>query len=237
MSSSKSLSDYIQRVIDNQDVFIKRVTDEWNKESAKTIKKMKKHIGEYKTQEIERIFNDSVTEFYDAYPPLYYQRKGNTSSKTGGLYDVLKIRTDEDGMVIANDYIDLFDPNSMHKDRKGNDLFTKVFMEGWHGGAENIHRHADIWGQHPSPGTPYYRTGGFVKWFSGSNRYVWRRYGKWGRKAKQTKSPYILITAELDRAQEHEMKQEVEKIVQEDFSELAKNMTQKALQIEKEVFM
>lgn len=237
MSSTRSLGDYIKRMIEREPIFIQRVTDEWNKESNKAIKKMKKDIGQYKTQKIKDTFYDSVTAFYNAYTPSLYQRKGDTSSKTGGLYDVLRIQKDNDGMVIANDYIDLFDSNLMHKDRKGNDLFNKVFKEGWHGGAETIHHNPDVWGKHPSPGTPYYRTAGFVKVAPGSNRYVWRRYGKWGRKATKTKSSYILFTTEMDRAQAGEMKLDIKTIVQEDFGELAKIMTEKALQIEKEVFM
>lgn len=236
MSSVRSLTDRIDAIIKNQDILIKRISDVWDKESKKTVKNMKRDVGQYKIQKFKSIFNDAVTDFYNAYTPSLYQRRGDTSSKTGGLYDVLRIRTDSEGTVVADNYIDLFDPDLMHKDRKGNDLFNKVFMEGWHGGAEDIHSHADIWGEHPSPKTPYYRTGGFVKWFSGSNRYVWRRYGKWGHKAVRTKAPYVIFTSELDRAQSNEMKQEIGEIVQRDFEDLTKTMTQKIQQIEQDIF-
>lgn len=145
-----------------------------------------KEYGKSEQAMIEKLFKKSVAEWYSSYSPSVYRR-------TRGLYDVLKPvdeRSDEYGMAIteATGYTDLFDPERLHEDRNGNSLFEKVFMQGWHGGAEDIDgSKADKWGRHPSPGTPYYRRGGMVP--LGNGRVIWHKYGRWGRQAIQTESP------------------------------------------------
>lgn len=139
--------------------------------------------GALEKRKIEELFLNSVEDWYSAYTPIQYQRRYD-------MYNILDEKTDEYGMAIteASGYVDMFDESRMGKDRHGNSLFEKVFMEGWHGGAEGIDGSKEgTWGAHPSPGTPYYRKGGMIPLKSG--RVIWHKYGKWGRKAVKTTSP------------------------------------------------
>lgn len=185
-----------------------KTLDALNKETAKAVDSAMKEFGVYQQQKITQIFNSAVQEFYDAYTPKEYNR-------TYGLYDVLDLKTDSRGMVItsANGYLDLFDSSSLHGDRSGGDLFQKVFMEGWHGGAESIASgKAAVWGNHPSPGTPYYRRSGFVT-YPNSTAKRWHKYGKWGRVAVRTKSPYKIIEERLSAAEQAEMFSKFDEVV------------------------
>lgn len=185
-----------------------KTLDALNKETAKAVDSAMKEFGVYQQQKITQIFNSAVQEFYDAYTPKEYNR-------TYGLYDVLDLKTDSHGMVItsANGYLDLFDSSSLHGDRSGGDLFQKVFMEGWHGGAESIASgKAAVWGSHPSPGTPYYRRSGFVT-YPNSTTKKWHKYGKWGRVAVRTESPYKIIEERLSAAEQAEMFAKFDEVV------------------------
>lgn len=136
-----------------------------------------KEFGMAQQNAITSIFEHGVQQFYNAYTPIEY-------SRTGGLFKVLQMRTDENGVVQSEDekHMDLYDPSRMHKDRKGGDLFDKVFVHGWHGGAASGP-------YHPYPGAPYYRTYN-----------DWGRYGAWGRRAYQSKAPADIIHEELSEA-------------------------------------
>lgn len=72
----------------------------------------------------------------------------------------------------------MFDRDALHKDRRGGDLFNKVFIEGWHGGAESGPGH-------PSAGLPRYRV---------PTPY----YTHWGPIAYRTESPFEIFTKNLD---------------------------------------
>ena len=155
-----------------------------------------KELGEYQRSQIEESFNEVVSSFYSSYKPRVYER-------TGGLYELLSIQEEERGTVkmSAPYYKELYDETQMHPNRKGgNNLYKLVFQEGYHGGAPGISStKADVWGEHPSPGTPYYRRGGVVKYPSG--RKIWHRYGRWGKKASKAKiSPYKKMAEEMANA-------------------------------------
>lgn len=82
-------------------------------------------------------------KFYDDYPdPEYYDRRGS-------LYDLYSSE-------IGDDYITAwFDETKMYSayndyTMKEDGLFDKVFVQGYHGGAERGP-------SHPHPGTPYWR--------------------------------------------------------------------------------
>lgn len=70
-----------------------------------------------------------IDNFHSAYSPTFYKRR---SPGGGGLYDLLRIETDEKGMDIG------FEPSyiEMRDGYNGKDgLYTTVFLQGYHGGA------------------------------------------------------------------------------------------------------
>ena len=196
----------IDEIMDEMDRKIQQWCDytlkRLNEETSKAMDAAYKDFGIYQQRVITEIFWGAVDQFYSDYTPSEYQR-------TYGLFDVLDLDSnlDEYGMVVTGvkGFGDLFDATKMHKDRKGNDLFDKVFMHGWHGGAENINTGAAaIWGNHPSPGIPYYRTYGWVQ-YPNSSKKRWHRYGSWGQKAIQTKPPYKIFKEHMTAIERGEM--------------------------------
>lgn len=171
-----SFADLVKSVEDAAKVYKERGEQIVKEENAEAFANAWKDFGQYQRQIITEIFNRAVNQFYADYKPIPggYERQY-------GLRDVLDIAYDYRGTVITgHDNRLLFDENEMHGDRRGGDLFNKVFIEGWHGGAEDSRN-----GDHPDPGTPYYRTP------VGSYRY-------WGGKAVKTESPYHIINEALE---------------------------------------
>ena len=145
-------------------------------------------ISNFQREVVEDVFYDAVTNFYDEYDPKRYIRKGNVSSKTGGLYDLLDIKTDNNGFVMLTSGNALGNPNellnidALKGHRLGAEtLYEQVFVKGWHGGAPDNKRSPKMWGKHPKPGTPLYRRPGRVP---GTN--AWWRYAKWDTSKKVT---------------------------------------------------
>lgn len=169
-----SFADLIKSVEDAAKVYKERGEQIVKEENTEAFADAWEDFGQYQRQIITEIFNRAVNQFYAEYTPKFYDRQY-------GLRDVLDIAYDHRGVVITgHDNRLLFDENEMHGDRKGGDLFNKVFIEGWHGGAESSRN-----GDHPEPGTPYYRKP------VGSYRY-------WGGKAEKTESPYHIINEALE---------------------------------------
>lgn len=161
---------------------------------------------------ITQFFNEAVTSFYEDLPQeeITYQRAGDTASKSGGLYNALVLPRGEHGLIEydtmgTNDYSNLFDGSRMtiniHPKRTTIEserglrqtLFAQAFYGGWHGGASKISQgKAEQWGDHPAPGTPYYRAPGLVR--SKHGGMTWHRFGKWGERAKKSDTaPYELF--------------------------------------------
>ena len=184
----KDVDQYYDDFYDKLTTLANRVLDEMNKASKDTVEKTYAEFGMYQRDRIRQIFNDAVGNFYAAYTPTQYDR-------TYGLYDVLNISYDRYGRVMYDEVLDLLEPSRMHTDRKGGDLFQKVFMEGWHGGAERIGTSEEIWGAHPSPGVPYYRKPGFITLPDGTRK--WHKWGKWGRRSVRTVAPAAMMYNEL----------------------------------------
>lgn len=79
-------------------------------------------------------YNRIIDSFYGDYTPRYYKRKGKTSTKTGGLYDLLVINRHPNNMGLDVE----FDPTKLIRrdGYNGEDgLYTTVFLQGYHGGA------------------------------------------------------------------------------------------------------
>lgn len=209
MSNHRDVDMLINEMKSNLHKLAERTLEALNEETDRAMDDAMKEFGIYQQQKITEIFKNAVAEFYSAYTPKSYDR-------TKGLYNVLDLHTDEHGMVITgvNGYQDLFDASQMHGDRNGGDLFNKVFMEGWHGGAESIaESKADTWGTHPAQGTPHYRRPGFVR-YPNSTKVKWHKYGKWGKAAVQTKAPYTIIEENLKAAEGAEIFEKFKEISQ-----------------------
>ena len=184
-----------------------------------------KEFGTYQQGKIREIFDDAVTTFYNAYSP----RSGYV--RQNGLYDILEMSLDENGMVISNSssYSDLLNPNNMHPDRNGgNSLYQTVFMEGYHGGSKGISgSKASVWGEHPSPGVAYYRAPGKVKYPDGTVK--WHKYGKWGRPAARTTAPYTMFRDNMQIAEENEIFETFTKISQRHNDAAMKKINEKVV--------
>lgn len=184
----------------------RRTLDAMNEETQQASKDIYVEFGEFQENFIRNVFNDAVTRFYKAYDAKKYKRQGDPENHKGGLYEVLSIKKNEDKLVKMDGptYDSLYDPSKMHKDRKGNDLYHKVFEEGWHGGAEGIAKNKEkTWGKHPHPGIPYYRKRGMVTYPDGTRKM--HKYGKWGKKAEHSTPPAEMIAEELGKAEGNEL--------------------------------
>lgn len=158
---------------------------------SQATKKIYKEFGEYQREVIDIIFNNAVDEFYSSYQPKIYKR-------TRSLYDLLDTPVDSDGMFDSSepDFRDIYDESKMTIARNGGSLFDTVFVHGYHGGASSIGQEkAETWGVHPNPGVPYYRTRGRVTYPNGVIGF--HRYGRWGRKAHKSKSPFYSIAEKI----------------------------------------
>lgn len=216
----------ISAEIDAQIERIKAAIPEYNKNALAALSKrvnatmpdVYREFGKYQRMMIERVFIEAVNTFYDSYPQRKYDPRGS-------LYNVLDMKTDARGVVVYDDYIDLFNPMSIGPDRKGtNSLFGTVFLAGFHGGAMTITKDADVWGEHPDPGgvskvvgvdvvvtgSAYYRTSGYVTYKNGVRKH--HRYGKWGKKAVRTTSAYTMTATGLSLLERSAMKDELKKI-------------------------
>lgn len=117
-------------------------------------------------EDIKRVYSEAADEWYAAYTTHTYKRQR-------GLDSVLDVGADkENEMAISL----TFDDAKMHRGRNGYDLFEKVFVHGWHGGAgkggedEGKLKSGPLYYRRP----PYFRS--------------------WGRKAVQTEAPYDIWT-------------------------------------------
>lgn len=162
----------------------KKVIRVCNREFSKEITRTYNDIIKWQKKRISEIFNEAVDKFYSSYPPNLYDRQGDPSSHTGGLYELLSMDVNESGtsVFLGDNYMGLFDESRMHGDRHGGSLFEKVFIEGWHGGAESGPGH-------PDPGTPYWRTPApdYTEWFKTA-----------AKKAKDKDIPYNIIVKKIN---------------------------------------
>lgn len=204
MSRLDDVRDLIKEIEAKAYLIKERAEEYAEKETKAAMKQADVEFGAYQQARIRDIFNDAVDSFYQSYSPSFYGRRNS-------LYDMLQLHTDDSGMVIsglveandAADYRGLFD-ETMPMSRSGGSLFDTVFVEGWHGGAKSINAAAAAtWGAHPSPGVPYYRRGGIVIGKNGKRFY--HKYGKWGRQAVRTESPYQKISTDLSSAERGEL--------------------------------
>ena len=169
-----------ERFMEASTIFLRRVVRIWKYEEGRANRNLEHEFRKYQREKIEIMFMEAVNEFYNSYSP-------NTYVRQYGLLDVLSLQIDENGEIARDGNTDqeiinkMFNPSAMHKDRHGGDLFNKVFVQGWHGGAESGTGH-------PHSGVPYYRT-------------PYPYFSHWGNMAVKTASPFELLKAKVASAE------------------------------------
>lgn len=207
-----------------------RASEVCSKELQATLKDVWGEFGDYQRNKIASVFRSSMGLFYDAYQPQMYKREYS-------LYNLLQLPTDERGLVDYNDTMDLINRENVHLDRHGGDsLFETVFMEGWHGGAKHIDPgKASVWGEHPNPGSAYYRTKGMVT-YPGATQAKWHRYGKWGKQAFRSKAPYTMFDEALNDAEQGEIAAAFQDISQKHWDMLCERLQADLQAIRREIY-
>lgn len=190
----------------------------YQKECAKYERKMNIEFGKKQEEAYKEAFNRAIEKFYGDHEPDYYDR-------SEGLYKAWESTMDEGNMVTGsveaeNDLgfvidFDMFvsanlDGGKTTPMRDGGVdsakyLFDQAFNGGWHGGAKTINdpTHggypAEVWGAHPSPGTPHYRKPGVVHYPDGTTKR--HQFAKWGKRAERmSEAPRLLFEKYINEA-------------------------------------
>lgn len=148
-------------------------------------------------KKIREIYNDVITKFYEDYHPTFYDRRGS-------LYKLLTLKS-------GKDYLDIgFDPSkiSYRNGYNGEDgLYTTVFREGWHGGANIEGKMLIPW---VSPYAKY--DGDYKPWkdFDTSGLVLGKDYG-W-KNAHRSIPPLLSFKQALKDYEKTEYQQDYEKI-------------------------
>lgn len=123
-------------------------------------KKTNEEIPKKAAPEIESASRFAVEDWYMAFNPSSYERTESLLN----VYDVQPL-VGEINVHLSSD--------ELGGHRVGNNyIYEYMFKQGYHGGAIDGP-------EHPSPGTPYWRTG--------------FNFSEWGRPAPKTTSAYILM--------------------------------------------
>lgn len=218
MDYKKALEEYNKEFERKVEIFKKKAISAWEAEWKKTEKRIFGEFGAFQKTIIRGTFKKGIAEYYDAYTPEYYDRKN-------GLYKILDMNMDEYGLVdygtesggAPDEFNKLYNrekmPDGRYSKKKGmsypgTELFEKVFMQGWHGGAESGEGH-------PNPGTPYYRTG--------------KGYSRWGEKAEKTEAPFDILYRKLTNAEDTYMYSKLAEIVNKEYEKMKKDYVNKIL--------
>lgn len=150
-----------EAVINNYDAIIKN--------QRKIERDIVQEMMLYVYEDVNEIFEQGVSDFYQAYDPIFYHR-------TGALYDAFKITKTWNTVSwrLSGELM----PNVHRVDNSY--IYEFVFNQGYHGGAVGANAYGQpMWRTpHPSQGSP--------AWHS------------WGRPAVCTESPSELIWKYLD---------------------------------------
>lgn len=167
--------------------YFQRMQDSVDKQAKAAKEEAWKEWCTYVKSKIEELAKGVADDFYADYQPEFYERRGS-------LYRVLQIKIEDNGATLTGS----FDEQALtfRNGYGGEDgLYDQVFRKGWHGGAGSIDPNkAAVMGEHPSPGTPYWR-----KPYSppGSKK---TGYYRWGRPADMAPIPPLeLFNQRLDR--------------------------------------
>lgn len=162
-SSIKKMYDYAKK--------LEKEANKWDNATVGTIKGIKRLLPEMVAKEYKSIADSVIQEFYDSYEPEFYEPRSYT------LFNAFKVKH-------GNGWVDwkltsggLDSP----RHRASRELIFDYMIErGWHGGSPYIKKgKEDVWGKHPNPGEPYYRT----------PNDIWSSWGKpaavWGKSPKE----------------------------------------------------
>jgi hypothetical protein len=149
----------------------------------------------------------------------------------------LDIRYDDKGLADYNTAMDMINKGNIHADRHGGDsLLETVFIEGWHGGARSSDAgKEDVWGSHPSPGVAHYRARGLVK-YPDNPKPKMHRYGKWGRVAFRSESPYQMFADSLDSTESSEFANAWQEISSRNWERMCEDLNKKLNDISDEIY-
>lgn len=145
-------------------------------------------------KDIKKIINRCISDFYHTYKPKYHKRSYS-------LRYMYKIKATSDCITI--NYSPRF-TTVRHRAPKSY-IFDIVFMQGYHGGATDISASKiQKWGEHPDPGTPYWRT-------------PHPEYTSWGIPAKQDESPRNRIRDALNEYQNGKLQEHQVEIIKKQY--------------------
>lgn len=119
---------------------LESIAKRWEVEASKAIDKaIDEFLPQFKDG-VEKVYKQSVENFYNSYSPHYYARSGD-------LYNLLEVDTSNRSYnIILHD--EKLEPSN--DGISSSSLYDIVVEGGWHGGAPSGPNH-------PSPGTPYWR--------------------------------------------------------------------------------
>lgn len=221
LSAYENIQRYIKRVKQNSEAWKKEMAEEALKKLKAANEKIRKEYGVVQREKIKEIYNQTADMFYKDYSPdIYKRQKGLMQIKE------LSLQYDKYGRVSNDTFESFFDDVQMHADRRGNvywrrngyfeSLFDLTYMHGWHGGAPSSED-----GDHPSSGTPYYRT---------PHPY----YYEWGDRAEQmSPSPFehfkeLLLKADSSGG---ELRRELRRIRDEQYEKMAEDIRSNILPV------
>lgn len=188
---SSKHTDFYQNYIDK----LQKKANEAVKEAQQ--KTFAEFFDDVAPKKIRDIYNDVITRFYEDYHPTFYDRRGS-------LYKLLTLKSGADYLEIG------FDPSkiSYRNGYNGEDgLYTKVFKEGWHGGANIEGKMLIPWTAPPVE-------------YDGDSK-PWAYPEPWGRRlgikhgwehAQRSTPPLLSFKQALKHYEETEYQQDYEKI-------------------------
>lgn len=153
--------------------------------AAESAKKLAEKKGsEYAEERYRALFKETIEDFYNDYDPIDggYEREYS-------MYNILVVNKDKDGRMRTLGFDESAMTTFRSKYINGTDdpkdgLYYQVFLQGWHGGADNDKVNKN----HPDPGKPYWRTP-IPKFYA------------WGGPAKiADEAPYDVFHRKVDEA-------------------------------------
>lgn len=109
--------------------YIKKLQEKANKAVKEAQEKSYSEYFDVAEKKIRAMYKDVINDFYNSYPDSFYEKH---KGRRGSLYNLLQTKK-------TTDYLSIwFDPSLIsyrngYAGEKG--LYTTVFREGWHGGA------------------------------------------------------------------------------------------------------
>lgn len=128
----------VMKMGNKQNVFYKEYMDKLQEKAKQAVAEAQKEaFAEYfgvAEKKIQSIYHKVITNFYQSYEPLFYERRDG-----GSLYKLLQIKRDNNSLSMSFDpskilYRDGYAESSFSPGIKGG-LYDLVFRQGWHGGA------------------------------------------------------------------------------------------------------